>query len=89
MAPITSTPNPDAYLMTADDLDALAKRIEFDERLSDELRQIAMRLRLKADCAPHPNPKAWSLLVAATHGCACLLGCLSTPGTENPIASAS
>jgi hypothetical protein len=37
--------------MTADALDALAKRIELDERLSDELRQIAMRLRLKADCA--------------------------------------
>jgi hypothetical protein len=51
MAPIKSTPNPDADLMTADDFDALRKRIEFDERLSDELRQIAMRLRLKADCA--------------------------------------
>ena len=46
-------PNPDAYLMTADDLDSLARRIEFDERFSDELRQIAMRLRLKPDCTPH------------------------------------
>jgi hypothetical protein len=31
MAPTTSTPNPDACLMIADDLNALAKRIEFDE----------------------------------------------------------
>jgi hypothetical protein len=89
MAHITSTPNPDAYLMTADDLDALAKRIEFDERLSDELRQIAMRLRLNADCAPHPNSKAWSLLMAAKHGSRVLTGLLVNAGAENPIASAS
>jgi hypothetical protein len=69
---MTATSDADAYRATADDLVALAKRIEFDERHAGELRRIAARVQLKADCAAHPDSKAWFFLMSAKQGCGAL-----------------
>ena len=50
------------YLATAEALDALAERCRFDAQLASDLKKLADRSRLKADCLIHPESQAWALL---------------------------